>query len=85
MLKKRRDENEPADEDWHLFLTRSSKEKKLDAASTLDIDRKVWRCTTELQDHKQLAKLAAGDMVAIEVHYHLNCLISFYDQARQIN
>ena len=66
-------------------MTSSSKKKKRDAVSTLDIDRKVRRRTTELQDHKQLAKLAAGDMVAVEAHYHLNCLISFYNQTRQIN
>lgn len=50
----------------------------------MDIDRKIRRCVTEVQDRKLLAKLTAGDMVAIEVHYHLNCLVALYNQARQI-
>ena len=43
----------------------------------------VRRCALELEDTALLAKLAAGDMIAIEAKYHNNCLRSLYNKARQ--
>lgn len=37
----------------------------------------------ELQDPALLAKLSAGDMIAIEAKYHLSCLNLLYSRARQ--
>ena len=43
-------------------------------ASTYDIDTKVRRCAMELEDTALLAKLAIGDMIALEANYHSKCL-----------
>ncbi len=53
-------------------------------ASTIDIDQKVWLCAMELQDTKLLAKLAMGDMHAIDADYHTKCLVALYNRYRQI-
>ena len=45
----------------------------------MEIDKNVWRCATELGDTELLAKLSAGDMVAIEAKYHRNCLRALYE------
>ena len=39
---------------------------------------------TKLQDRKLLAKLAAGDMHAIDAYHHVSCLTFLYNQARSI-
>ena len=55
----------------------------LHAVSTLEVDKRVRECATLLNDGKLLAKLSAGDMVAIDAMYHSKCLVSLYNQARQ--
>ena len=37
----------------------------------------------QLEDTKLLAKLSAGDMIALETKYHPNCLVTLYNKARQ--
>ena len=41
------------------------------------------RCALEVQDTALLAKLAAGDMIAIDAKYHHHCLRSLYNRARE--
>lgn len=53
------------------------------SASTYNIDTNVRKCALELEDTALLAKLAAGDMIAIEAKYHHHCLRSLYNRARQ--
>ncbi|MGH0155331.1 UNVERIFIED_CONTAM: hypothetical protein FKN15_029329 [Acipenser sinensis] len=36
----------------------------------------------EIQDTALLAKLAPGDMIALEAKYHLKCLVKLYNRAR---
>jgi len=55
----------------------------LHEAATKQIDKKVWKHALELEDTALLAKLAAGDMIAIEAKYHKNCLSTLYNKARQ--
>ena len=50
-------------------------------ASTFKLDKNVRKCALDLQDSKLLAKLSAGDMVAIEAKYHLVCLADLYNRA----
>ena len=50
--------------------------------STYDTDAKVRRCATVLEDTVFLAKLAPGDMIALEAKYHLKCLSTLYNRAR---
>ncbi len=53
--------------------------------ATLDIDAKVRQCAEDLQDTKLLAKLAVGDMPAIDAKYHSNCLTSFYKRHEKLS
>ena len=52
-------------------------------ASTHQLDLKVRRCALQLEDRELLAKLSAGDMIALEAKYHRNCLTTSYSKARQ--
>lgn len=54
----------------------------LHRACTQDIDVKVRKCAIELEDADLLAKLAPGDMVALEAKYHTKCLTKLYNRAR---
>lgn len=54
-------------------------------ASTYDIDMKVRKCAMELEDTALLAKLAPGDMIALEAKYHCRCLATLYNRARATN
>lgn len=56
----------------------------LHKASTFDIDRSVRESAIKLNNTDILAKLAGGDMVAIEAKYHVKCLVSLYNQVRKL-
>ena len=49
--------------------------------STLGLDARVWKCASVLQDEKLLAKLSAGDLVALKAKYHASCLTLLYKKA----
>ena len=51
-------------------------------AATYDIDSRVRKCARELEDTILLAKLAAGDMIALEAKYHRKCLVNLYNRSR---
>ena len=51
-------------------------------AFTSEVDFKVRTFATELCDTKLLAKLACGDMVAIDAQYHAKCLAKLYKRAQ---
>ncbi len=46
---------------------------------------KVRKCALELNDTALLAKLSAGDMIAIEAKYRRKCLIALYNRAARSN
>ncbi len=50
-----------------------------------DIDMKVRRCAMELEDTALLAKLASGDMIALEAKYHSKFLATLYNRTRAAN
>jgi len=52
-------------------------------ASTFGLDINVRKAAMKLQDKTLLAKLSAGDMIAQEAQYHLPCLLSLYNRARE--
>ena len=54
-------------------------------ASTFGLDSHVRRYATILQDQNLLAKLSAGDLVAVEAKYHNACLTSLSNRARAID
>ena len=55
----------------------------LHRASTIEVDTKVRKYATELNDTRLLTKLAAGDMVAIDAMYHTKCIVGFYNCVRR--
>ena len=51
--------------------------------STYQLHQNVRECALHLEDTELLAKLAPGDMIALEAKYHLKCLNMLYNTARQ--
>ena len=49
-----------------------------------EIDRSVRESTIKLKDADFLAKLAGGEMVAIEAKYHVKCLAALYNRVRKL-
>lgn len=68
-----------------FFCDTVDSQLNLHAASTLEVDQKVRECAFLLNDSKLIAKLSAGDLIAIEARYHAKCLVGLYNQARQSN
>jgi len=54
-------------------------------ASTGDLDTKVKQCAINLQDQHLLAKLSRGDVVAIDMKYHPQCLVGLYNRNRSLS
>ena len=54
----------------------------LHRAATLDLDKHVRMCATELKDSKLIAKLASGDMHVMDAHYHNKCPVALCNKAR---
>lgn len=44
---------------------------------TLEVDRDVKEMGVQMQESQLIAKLAAGDMVAIEAKYHSKCMLAY--------
>ena len=57
---------------------RAAQKDPLHKASSFGMNSRVRRCALALQDHALIAKLSAGDMIAIDAMYHLSCLASLY-------
>ena len=57
--------------------------ESLHHASTFGLDARVRECALQLQDQNLLAKLSTGDLIALEAKYHVQCLVSLYNRARQ--
>ena len=55
----------------------------LSRASTMELDSRVRAVAIELNDFNLLGKLSAGDMVALKIQYHKQCLVSLYARTRQ--
>ena len=51
-------------------------------AMTKNLYERLSDCAKVLQDEKLIAKLSAGDLVAQEAKYHLNCLNAVYNRER---
>ena len=68
-----------------FFCDTVDSQLNLHAASTLEVDQKVRECAFLLNDSKLIAKLSAGDLLAIETRYHAKCLVGLYNRARQSN
>ena len=56
----------------------------LHKTSTFEIDRRVRESAIKLKYTDLLAKLAGGDMVAIEANYHVKCLAALCNRVRKL-
>ena len=65
-----------------IFCDNPASSVGLHKASTFEVDFKVRTFATELCDTKLLAKLACGDVVAIDAQYHAKCLEKLYKRAQ---
>ena len=52
----------------------------LHEVSTMGMDQTIRTYATELKDTNLLAKLAPGDMVALEAKYHKSCLADIFNR-----
>ena len=50
--------------------------------ATMDMDNRIRQIALDLNEESLLAKLCAGDMVALEAKYHKSCLTSICNRAR---
>ena len=51
-------------------------------AMTMQLNERLNECARTLNDGMLLAKLSAGDAVALELKYHLACLVAVYNRER---
>lgn len=56
--------------------------KNMHLVSTFNINEKIRNAADRLDDHDLLAKLSAGDLIALEAKYHLSCLTKLYNRAK---
>ncbi|KAG1654981.1 Glycine receptor subunit alpha-3 [Nymphon striatum] len=49
---------------------------------TFGLNEKIRSAALHIGDTKLLAKLSEGDVIAIEMKYHLKCLVSLYNRAK---
>lgn len=65
-----------------FFCGETDNVKNLHSPEHLEVDEKVRECAILLNDNKLIAKLSAGDLIAIEAKYHAKCLVGLYNRAR---
>jgi len=65
-----------------FFCDLPAEQQPLHAVTTFDLDARVKECAAVLGDNHLLAKLAVGDMIALEAKYHSHCLAQFYNRRR---
>ena len=64
------------------FFCNRSDGKTLHQVSTFQADKRVRDAALFLNDKELLAKLSAGDMIAMEAKYHSQCLANLYNKER---
>lgn len=58
---------------------------ELHQATTFGLNDRVRAAALKLNDSKLLAKLSEGDVIAIEMSYHLKCLSALYRRAEAVD
>ncbi|KAG1654979.1 hypothetical protein GQR58_024753 [Nymphon striatum] len=56
--------------------------RKREDTCTFGLNEKIRSAALHIGDTKLLAKLSEGDVIAIEMKYHLKCLVSLYNRAK---
>jgi len=57
-----------------FYCDKTDGKEPLHSAATENIDTTIRECATEFRNRKLLAKLAAGDVIALDAVHHLTCL-----------
>ena len=52
--------------------------KRLHLVQTYSLDRRVIKCTKELNDSQLQVKFIKGDLIAQDLVYHATCLLDLY-------
>ena len=66
----------------YFFRDKDDSDMKLHMCQTFQVQRKIEAIAQGIRDTKVLAKLSAGDMIAIEAKYHCQCLAAYYNRKR---
>ncbi len=66
------------------FFCEQSGKEELTQAMTFGLDSNVRSAAIKLEHKKLLAKLSGGDVVALEMKYHLKCIASLYRRAEAV-
>ena len=66
-----------------FFCESDDNTEQLHEASCFRLNERVRECAHVLQDSRLLAKLSAGDLVALEAKYHSRCLVALYNKAER--
>ena len=69
-------ESQSADEVC-FFCDKAAGDCRLHSSSSFRMDKTVRLHATKLNDTRLLAKLSAGDVIALEVKYHKSCYTDF--------
>ena len=67
-----------------LFCEKGEQEGELHQILTLDPDNNVRTMATELNDAQRLARIVGGDLIAMEVKYHLKCMVNLRNRYRSL-
>uniref|UniRef100_UPI00358FEB60 uncharacterized protein isoform X2 n=1 Tax=Myxine glutinosa TaxID=7769 RepID=UPI00358FEB60 len=73
----------PTQEALYFFCCKPAGTDGLHEAATFHLDKQVRTCAELLQDTELLARLSAGDMIALESKYHNKCLVGLYNRVRK--
>jgi hypothetical protein len=73
----------PAWETVCFFCYKPGDTDSLHEVATFQVDSRVRECAELLEDTDLIARLSAGNMVALEAKYHAKCLVSLYNRARK--
>lgn len=65
-------------ETWFICGESANTNERLCEGSTFQLDRRVRAIATLVEDTELLARMSAGDMVALEAKCHNKCLVGLY-------
>ena len=69
-----------------MFCEKGKQEGELHQIFTLDADSNVRTMVTvtELNDAQLLARIVGGDLIVMEVKYHLKCMVNLRNRYRSL-
>lgn len=83
---RRRSKRKESVEEFACFLCDSvDLSTNLHSVSTFKANERIHAAAKHLNDHKLLAKLSVGDLIAAEAKYHTKCLVRLYNDEKSLN